>query len=53
MKKDDSPLVYLNVNMEGYQEVKVPVFKSDNIRTITHKVRALMNIAEDDEERLE
>lgn len=44
-KEDDSPLVYLNVSMEGYEEVKVPIFKTDTMRSITHKVRILMNIA--------
>lgn len=41
-KQDDSPLLYLNVVMEGSQSVKVPVYQSDTMRSITEKVRVMM-----------
>ena len=43
-KEDPSPVLYLNVNMEGSEDVKVPVFNSDTLKTITHKVRVLMGL---------
>lgn len=43
-EKDDSPLLYLNVVMEGNEGVKVPVFRFDNMATITEKVRNMMSL---------
>lgn len=40
--EDDSPLLYLNVVMEGSQSVKVPVYKDDSMKSITSKVRVMM-----------
>lgn len=41
---DSSPLLYLNVVMEGCQSVKVPVFKNDNLKSITEKVRGMLEL---------
>lgn len=43
-RDDDSPFLYLNVNMEGKDDIKVPVFHGDNMKTITHKVKLLMGL---------
>jgi len=43
-ERDDSPLLYLNVVMEGSEGVKVPVFRFDNMGTITEKVRNMMSL---------
>lgn len=43
-KPDNSPLLYLNVVMEGTDSVKVPVFSSDNMKSITEKVRSMMEL---------
>lgn len=42
--KDASPLFYLNVVMEGCQATKIAVFAQDNMRTITEKVRAMLEL---------
>jgi len=43
-RDEDTPFLYLNVNMSGYDEVKVPVFQTDTMKTITHKVKVLMGL---------
>jgi hypothetical protein len=30
--------------MEGSEDIKVPVFATDNMKTITHKVKVLMGL---------
>lgn len=30
--------------MEGSEDIKVPVFSTDNMKTITHKVKVLMGL---------
>ena len=30
--------------MEGFDDVKIPVFNTDNMKSITHKVRILLGI---------
>lgn len=43
-QQDDSPLLYLNVVMEGSQSTKVPVYKDDTMKSITEKVREMMDL---------
>lgn len=45
-QQDDSPLLYLNVVMEGSQSTKVPIFKDDTMKSITEKVRVMMDFNE-------
>jgi hypothetical protein len=42
--KNASPLFYLNVVMEGSESVKIPIFSHDNMKTITEKVRLMMDL---------
>jgi hypothetical protein len=42
--ENTSPLLYLNVVMEGSDSVKVPVFSNDNMKSITEKVRTMMEL---------
>jgi hypothetical protein len=42
--KDASPLFYLNVVMEGCQSAKIPIFSQDNMRSITEKVRSMLEL---------
>ena len=47
-------MLYLNVVMEGSQSVKVPVYRCDNMRSITEKVSKMMELdSEEGRERLE
>jgi hypothetical protein len=43
--RDESvPMLYLNINMVGYDDVKVPVYHRDNMRTITHRVKIMLGL---------
>lgn len=44
---DSSALLYLNVVMEGCQSVKIPVFKNDNLKSITEKVRVMLDLEQE------
>lgn len=39
--------------MEGSEDIKVPVFQSDTMKTITHKVKVLMGLEGAEEGKLE
>jgi hypothetical protein len=45
-ERDNSPLLYLNVVMEGCESVKLPVYRGDSLRVITEKVRGMMDLEE-------
>ena len=47
-------MLYLNVVMEGSEGVKVPVFRHDNMASITEKVRNMMGLegGQDDKDKL-
>lgn len=46
-QNNESPILYLNVVMEGSDSVKVPVFQSDNIKSVTEKVRLMIHLEKD------
>ena len=52
-RDDPSPLLYLNVDVEGSGDVKIPVFNSDNMKSITLKVRQMAGLMDADESKLE
>lgn len=39
--------------MEGSEDIKVPVFSTDNMKTITHKVKVLMGLENAQDAKLE
>jgi hypothetical protein len=44
LEGNTSPLFYLNVVMEGSQPTKIPVFAQDSMKSITAKVRAMLEL---------
>lgn len=51
--KNTSPLLYLNIVMEGTEPAKIPVFSNDTMATITEKVASLAQVGQDSSQKLE
>jgi hypothetical protein len=37
-------MLYLNINMVGYDDVKVPVYHRDNMKIITYRVKTMLGL---------
>ena len=51
--KNTSPLLYLNIVMEGTEPAKIPVFSNDTMATITEKVASLAQVEQNSAQKLE